>query len=84
MTGNGKSYRLIVTYNGFDEEKDEEITKAARKTPSQTGYDPVETRRTIDWTFRSRKAAGNTRTRIVVLQRNTGGFSVSKVIDDSY
>lgn len=84
MTGNGKSYRLIVTYNGFDEELDEEVTKVARKTPSQTSYDPVEARRTIDWTFRSRRTAGNTRTRIVVFQRSRGGFSVSKVIDDSY
>jgi len=80
----GKSYRLIVTYNGFDEGKDEDIIRVARKTPSQRTYDPVETRRTLDWTFRSRKAAGNTRTRIVVLQRSAGGFSVSKVIDDSY
>ena len=84
MTGNGKSYRWIVTYNGFDEDLDELVTKAARKVPSQTGYDPVAARRTIDWTFRSRRAAGNTRTRIVILQRSRGGFSVSKVIDDSY
>lgn len=80
----GKSYRLIVTYNGFDEEKDERIIRAVQKQSTQESYDPVETRRSIDFTFKSRKAANNARSRVVKTQQQLGGFSVSKVIDDSF
>ena len=80
----GKTYRIIITYTGFDEEKDARITKAARKSPSQTQFDPVEARRSLDFTFGSVAAARNCRARIIMEQRNSGGFSVSKVIDDNF
>jgi hypothetical protein len=79
-----KTYRLIVTYSGFDETKDAKITTAAGKSPSQRGYDPVEARRTIDFCFRSKQGAGRARARIVVEQQKSGGFSVSRVIDDTF
>jgi hypothetical protein len=80
----GKYYRVILTYNGFDEEKDEKIIRAVRKRPSQMAYDPVETRRTIDFVFRSHRAATNSRIRVLRVQQESGGFSVSKVIDDNF
>ena len=77
-------YRIIITYSGFDEEKDTAIIRSVRKSPTQSMYDPVETRRSLDFTFRGEKAAKTARARIVVLQRALGGFSISKVIDDSF
>lgn len=79
-----KTYRIIVSYSGFEENKDLQIIRASRQDPAQTTYDPVETRRSIDFTFRSHKTATNARTRIAALRAKTTGFSISKVIDDSY
>lgn len=82
-----KHYRLIVTYSGFDEKKDEKVIRAAGKDPSQLMYDPVESRRSLDFTFGTTAAARSSRARIVVLQQSRGsgsGFSVSRVIDDTF
>ena len=79
-----KHYRLIVTYSGFDEKKDQKVIRAAGKTPSQLTYDPVEGRRSLDFTFGTAASARSSRARIVILQQSEGGFSVSKVIDDGF
>ena len=79
-----KHYRLIVTYLGFDEKKDTKVIRAAGKSPSQLTYDPVEARRSLDFTFGTSAAARSSRARIVVLQQSSGGFSVSRVIDDTF
>ena len=73
-----------MTYTGYDEAKDEAIIKAAGRNPAQTTYDPTEARHSLDFTFAIRKTATAARNRIVATQREFGGFSVSKVINDSF
>lgn len=82
--GNGKSYRLIVSYYGFDEVKDTGIVKVARKQPAQMSYDPPERKRQVDFTFKSRKTATNVRTRLLAFAKVESGIYISKVIDDSF
>lgn len=75
---------MIVSYYGFDEVKDEEIVGHAKVSPSQMTYDPPERKRQVDFTFKSRKGATNTRTRLMRYAKETKGIYVSKVIDDSW
>ncbi len=81
---NPKWYRIVVTYTGFSESKDAKIYKAAKKAPSQEGYDPVEAKRTIDFVCNSAKQAGALRLRLLAIPQQVDRFSVSKVIDDNF
>jgi hypothetical protein len=77
-------YRLIVTYWGFDEKKDEWAIRAAQRDPSQQMYSPVENRRSMDFVYDTSLKAARARTRLVDAQQRGGGFSVSRVIDDTF
>lgn len=77
-------FRIFIAYDGFEPELDEMVIKTTRRAPVRESYDPVETSRTMDFHFSSRKAARNTKTRLDRLSREQTKLYVSRVIDENF
>lgn len=82
------SFRVIVTYNGFDEEKFRKIVKVANRKPAEETFDPMESRSQAVWGYSSRGYAERLRMRLLgylsSLEEWKDRFSISKVISDGF
>lgn len=88
MRPKNKTYRVFVTYSGFDETKHKSILRVAKRKPMEETFDPLESRSQIVFLYASRGFAERLRMRLLDYLEGRSEwkdrFSVGKVVADGF
>lgn len=88
MGQRGTSFRIFVTYSGFDESKLKRVKKVSARKPHEETFDPIDGKSQVVWNFKKRGAAERLRMRLLDylggVKEWKDRFSVSKVVDDGF
>lgn len=69
----GGKYSILVIYTGFHPDAEFLLVEAAGRSPINETYDPVESKRTMEFQYKVERAARGARRRMAAARRE-GGF----------